>query len=189
MARILFDTGIFSVINEASAIGVGWLLNFYTAQTTTRIDTYTTPAGGVENTNPVASDAEGRFPAIWIDDGQSIKWVLTDEDGVVIMSLDDYEIPSTPPDFDPALNDFLAGDEPLQIANGGTGETSAANAIAALGGLPAAGGTVSGNITRATKGVHVYWNASGQTNGGMFVTVDTDPDPTSLPGQIWFQYE
>ena len=188
MPRILFDTGIFSVIDEASAIGVGWQLNFYTANTSSRINTYTTPDGGVENTNPVESDAEGRFPAIWIADNQTIKWVLADEDGAVIMSLDDYEIPASPPTFDPALDDFLAGDEPLQIADGGTGSDSAVNAIAALGGLPTAGGTMTGNITRSAKGVHLYWNASGQANGGVFVTVDSDPDPTSLAGQIWMKY-
>lgn len=187
MARILFDTGIFSVIDEASAIGVGWQLSFYTANTSTRITTYTTPGGVTANTNPVESDAEGRFPAIWIEDDQTIKWVLADEDGAVLMSLDDYEIPATPPTFDPALDGFLAGD-PLPIANGGTGETSAVNAIAALGGLPTAGGTMTGNITRSAKGVHLYWNASGQTAGAIFVTVDSDPDPTSAAGQIWMKY-
>lgn len=188
MARTLFDTGIFSVIDEASAIGVGWQLSFYTANTSSRIVTYTTPAGSTQNTNPVLSDAEGRFPAIWIDAGQSIKWVLADADGAVLTSLDNYFIPDTPPTFDPALNDFLAGDEALPIANGGTGETSAVNAIAALGGLPAAGGTVTGNITRSTKGVHLYWNAAGQVQGAVFVTVDSDPDPTSLAGQVWMKY-
>ena len=53
MARILFDTGIFSVIDEASAIGIGWQLSFYTASTTTRIATYTTPAGSTQNSNSV----------------------------------------------------------------------------------------------------------------------------------------
>jgi hypothetical protein len=188
VARILFDIGIFSVIDDASAIGVGWKLNFYTAGTLTRISTYTTPGGATANTNPVLSDADGRFPAIWIDDGQSIKWVFTTDTDDVIDSLDNYEIRAAPPSTDPALDDFLAGDEPLPIASGGTGETSAVNAIGALGGLPTAGGTVTGNITRSTKGVHLYWNASGQVNGGMFITVDSDPDPTSAAGQIWMKY-
>jgi hypothetical protein len=25
-------------------------------------------------------------------------------------------------------------------------------------------------------------------NGGVFLTVDTDPDPTSAAGQIWLKY-
>lgn len=188
MSRRLFDTTIFSVIDSASAIGVGWQLNFYTANTSTRIDTYTTAAGGVENTNPVMSNADGRFPAIWIDDGQSIKWTLADEDGAVLETVDDYEIPASPPTFAPALDDFLAGTDPLPIANGGTNATSAVNAIANLGGLPAAGGTVTDDITRSTKGVYVYWNASGQVNGAIYVTAAADPDPTSAAGEIWLKY-
>lgn len=188
MARKLFDNGIFSIVTDSSAIGVGWLLDFYTANTTTRITTYNAPSGGSANTNPLEADADGRFGEAWIDDGQTIKWTLRDADGAVKVTVDDYEIPTAPPSFAPALDDFLAGDEPLQIADGGTGQTSAVNAIAALGGLPAIGGTVSGNITRSTKGVHMYWNASGQVNGGWFVTVDSDPDPTTLAGQVWAKY-
>lgn len=188
MSRILFDTGIFSVIDEASAIGVGWQLSFYTANTSTRITTYTTPDGATANSNPVESDADGRFPAIWIADGQTIKWVLADADGAVLVTRDDYEIATAPPTFDPALDDFLAGNEALPIASGGTGETSAVNAIAALGGLPAAGGTVTDDITRSTKGVYLYNAAAGQVNGAVYVTVDSDPDPTSAAGEWWAKY-
>ena len=188
MTRILFDTGIFSVIDEASAIGVGWQLNFYTANTTTRIITYTTAGGSTENTNPVLSDAEGRFPEIWIDDDQSIKWTLADADGAIITTVDDYLIPASPPSFYPALDDFLAGDDPLPIANGGTASTSAVNALAALGALPAAGGTVTDDITRSTKGVYLYNSAAGQVNGAVYVTVDSDPDPTSAAGEWWAKY-
>lgn len=188
MARKLFDIGIFSVIDEASAIGVGWKLNFYTANTLTRIYTWTEPSGGSENANPVVADADGRFSAIWIDDGQSIKWILTEADGAVVMSLDDYEIPNAPPSFDPALDDFLAGDDPLPIANGGTGAETAVNAIAALGGLPAAGGTVTGAIIRGSAGAHLYNSAAGQTTGGVFVVPTATADPTTTAGQWWARY-
>lgn len=188
MTRILFDEGLYSVIGDASAIGVGWQLNFYTASTATRIITYTTPAGSVQNTNPVLSDAEGRFPEMWIDTGQSIKWSLADQDGAIITTVDNFLIASTPPSFDPALDDFLAGSEPLPIANGGTGESSAVNAIAALGGLPAAGGTVTDDITRSGKGVYLYNAAAGQVNGAVYVTVDSDPDPSSAAGEWWAKY-
>ncbi len=188
MARQLFDIGIFSVIDEASAIGVGWQLYFYTANTLTPIDTFTEPSGGVENSNPVVADADGRFPAIWIDDGQTIKWILTDADGAVKMSLDDYSIPSSPPEFDPALFDFLAGDDPLPIANGGTNSTSAVNALAALGALGLVGGIVTGAIIRGSAGAHLYNASAGQTTGGVFVTIDSDPDPTTTAGQWWATY-
>lgn len=190
MARKLFDIGIFSVIDVASSIGVGWLLNFYTASTTTRITTYTTPGGGVANSNPVVADADGRFPEIWIEEGQTIKWVLTNELGAVQYSVDDVAIAETPPDIAAGLVDFLTDptSDPLPVTYGGTGSTNAANAAAALAVLPLAGGTMTGNITRSTKGVHVYWNASGQTAGAMFITASGDPDPTSNPGEIWFGY-
>jgi hypothetical protein len=188
VARVLFDTGIFSVINTASAIGVGWRLAFYTANTTTPINTYTAQVGGVANSNPVLANAGGRFSAIWIDRGQSIKWILSDEDGAAIMSRDNWSISDEPPTFDPALDSFLAGDVPLPIASGGTGQTSAPNAIAALGGLPTAGGTVTGNIIRSTKGVHHFWDTAAMNNGGWFLTASTDPDPTSAAGQVWAKY-
>lgn len=188
MTRLLFDTGIFSVIDEASAIGIGWQLSFYTANTTTRIITYTTAAGSVQNTNPVLSDAEGRFPEMWIAPGQSIKWSLADADGAIITTVDNYAIPTTPPSFDPALDDFLAGNDPLPIANGGTNATSAGNAIANLGGLPLAGGTMTDDITRSGKGVYLYNGAAGQVNGAVYVTVDSDPDPTSAAGEWWAKY-
>jgi hypothetical protein len=62
------------------------------------------------------------------------------------------------------------------------------NAAAELAVLPLSGGTVTGDITRSTKGVHLYWNAAGQTGGAVFVTVDSDPDPTSAAGQVWMKY-
>lgn len=190
MARRLFDVGIFSVIDSASSIGVGWLLNFYTADTTTRIITYTTPAGGVQNANPVVAEADGRFPEIWIVEGQTIKWVLTDELGVVQLSVDDVELVTAPPEIASSLNSFLEDPtaNPLAVNKGGTGSTTAGNAAAALSVLPLAGGIVTGNITRSTKGVHVYWNAAGQTSGRMFITASGDPDPTSLAGDVWFGY-
>lgn len=189
MARILFDIGAFSFIDEASAIGVGWGVNFYTADTLSRIITYTTADGSTQNSNPVFVGSDGRLPPIWIDRGQSIKWGFQDADGAPVGdTFNDLDIPDLPDTFDPALNDFLAGDEPLPIANGGTASTSAPNAIAAIGGLPVAGGTMTDDISRSGKGVYLYWNAAGQVEGTIFVTASGDPDPTSLAGQIWMQY-
>ncbi len=187
MARTLFDLGIYSVIDETSAIGVGWLLGFYEAGTTTETDTYTLPVGGVANSNPVEADADGRFPQIWRDPGD-YKFVLYDADGVPVKTVDDDTVPDAPPTFDPALDDFLAGDEPLPIANGGTGQATAANAIVALGGLPLAGGAMTSQITQATKGAYLYNGTAGMANGAVILGAAADPDPTSLAGQWWAKY-
>lgn len=187
MARQLFDTGIFSVIDEASAIGSGWLLGWFVADTTTPTDTYVEPTGGTANSNPVEADADGRFPPMWLDPGD-YKYVLYDADGVVIKTQNDYSVADAPPSFDPALDDFLAGDAPLPIANGGTGQATAPNAIAALGGVAKAGDSMTGNLTRATKGGFFFWNASGMAVNEGFLTIDSDPDPTSSAGQSWWKY-
>lgn len=187
---LLFDTGLFSIIGLDSEIEVGSKLYWCVANTTTPADTYTTPALNVENTNPVLAGADGRFPEIWLAPGD-YKYVLTAPDGSPadpLHTVDDFNVPDSPPSFDPSLDDFLAGNEPLPIASGGTGETSAVNALSALGGLPLAGGTVTGNITRSTKGVHLYFNTAGMSNGAVFLSIDSDPDPTSAAGQIWLKY-
>ncbi len=186
----LFDTGVFSVIDEASAIQVGAKLYWYVANTTTLVDTYSDPELTVENTNPVLAEADGRFPQMWLAPGL-YKYVLTAPDGnpmSPLVTVDDYRVSDEPETFDPDLAAFLAGAVPLPIASGGTGQTSAVNAIAALGGLPAAGGAVTGSITRSTKGVHLFWETAAMNNGNVFLTVDSDPDPSTLAGQIWMRW-
>lgn len=187
MARQLFDTGIFSVIDETSAIGIGWSLGWFVATTTTPTDSYSEPIGGVANANPVPADADGRFPPMWLNPGD-YKYVLYDADSVPIKTQDDYTVSSAPPDVDPALYDFLAGDDPLDIPHGGTGEATASNAIAALGGLPVDGGTMTADIIRSTKGVYLYNNAAGMTAGTVYLTASGDPDPSSVAGEWWAQY-
>lgn len=188
MSRILFDYRLFSVDDGSGGVEPGALLNFYTAATTSRIITYTTAAGSVQNTNPVVADANGTWPEIWIDTGQSIKWVRTDSLGAHPISVDNYAILSAAPSIDSALYDFLAGNAPLPIANGGTASETAVNALAALAALGLVGGTLTGQVLQSGKGAFLYNGASGQAHGGVFVTVDSDPDPTTLAGQWWAKY-
>lgn len=186
----LFDTGLFSVIGLDSQIEVGAKLYWYVAGTATATNTYSDPGLSVPNTNPVLAQADGRFPEIWLAPGD-YKYVLTAPGGSPadpLHTVDDFNVPDTPPSFDPALDDFLSGNEPLPIANGGTASTSAVNSLAAIGGLPLAGGTVTGNIVRSTKGVHHFWDTAAMNNGGWFITAAADPDPTTLPGQVWAKY-
>ena len=54
--------------------------------------------------------------------------------------------------------------------------------------LPAAGGSVSGNIARTGAGVHLYHMAAAMASGRVFLTAAGAADPTSLPGDIWLTY-
>lgn len=189
MARRLFDDGIYSVVTSSGAIGVGWQLAFYSAGTTTPITTWNAGDSGSANSNPVISDANGRFGPIWVDESQSIKWVLSDANGVPQRTFDEVGIEPTPVAPDASLNSFLTVVAPLPIANGGTNATSAANALANLGALPAAGGTVAGNIVRNTKGAHAYFHDAAMVNPEIFISATGGADPRGgLPGQIWLKY-
>lgn len=88
---ILYDQGIYSIVDADSAIGVGWKLWFYDTGTTTPKATYPTEADAIAltnaNANPVVADSAGRFGAIWLVDAD-YKVVLTDENDVVQMTRD-----------------------------------------------------------------------------------------------------
>lgn len=185
---MLFDTGIFSVVGLDSLIEAGWSLGFFAAGTTTEVNTFTDSTLTTANTNPVIAAASGRFPEIWLAAG-SYKYVLYDPDGVSKVTVDDYVVSADAPTIAGSLNSFLAGTAALAIANGGTGQTTAANAIAALGGVAKSGDTLTGNLVRNTKGAHVYFNAAGITTPEIFITASAASDPRGgLPGQLWFKY-
>lgn len=187
LARILFDTGIFNVLSSAGALGAGWKLNWYLEDSSTRIDTYVGELVATKNANPVVADANGRFSQIWIEADQRLKYVLTDADGTVKVTVNGYVAAAVPPDIDASLEDFVAGISALPVANGGTGSTSAANARTALAVLGTAGGTMTGNITRSGKGIHPYFNNSSMTGGQIYIQA-AGADPTSNPGDIVFEY-
>lgn len=190
MARSLFTINLASIIGTDSALSVGAKLYFYEEDGVTEATTYTTTDGSVENANPMLTQSDGRFAQqAWLEPGAYV-YVLTAPGGSPASPLftGEFLATNTPESFDPALDDFLQGDEPLPIAQGGTASTSAVNALTALGALPAAGGTVTGNIVRSTKGVHLFWETAAMNNGGVFLTVDSDPDPTDAAGEIWMKY-
>jgi hypothetical protein len=55
--------------------------------------------------------------------------------------------------------------------------------------LPLAGGTVTGNVSRAGAGPHIYHVNPTFGSGRIFVTANGAADPTSLPGDIWLEKE
>jgi hypothetical protein len=58
---------------------------------------------------------------------------------------------------------------------------------AAVGYTPFTGGTVTTNIVRSEGGVHPYWADAAMTGGRVYATDEGASDPTSQPGDIWFE--
>lgn len=111
----------------------GGLLYSYTAGTTTPLDTYTTRAGTVPNTNPVVLDANGEAD-IWVAGGVLYKFVLKDSAGVTqwtednVPSAQDYSLlgdgsvtaPALAFAADPNTGVYRPAADQLAIAAGGT---------------------------------------------------------------------
>ncbi len=192
MTRKLFDERLFSIINPDSSIEVGAKLYWYEANTTVLAVTYTTPAGMVANSNPVLANADGRFPSMWLEPGD-YKYVLTAADGSPAdpeVTQDDYTVEAAPPEIDPALYDFLAGDVPLPIANGGTNATAAGDAAVELEVLALSGGELTGQLTQDNAGAYLYNADTGMSQGAVFLIEDGDPDPAGYnqPGMWLLKY-
>jgi hypothetical protein len=82
---------------------------------------------------------------------------------------------------------------PISIANGGTGQDTAAEALTALGAFPAAGGaiagdsTIDGKLTRFGYGAHAHFASTSMT-GARFYVQALGSDPTANPGDAVFEY-
>lgn len=77
--------------NNDGTVLSGGLLNTYLAGTTTSAVTYTTSAGTIAHGNPIQLNSAGRVPAsgeIWLTDGITYKFVLTDANNVLIATYD-----------------------------------------------------------------------------------------------------
>lgn len=63
----------------------------YTAGTTTPQATYTTVSGGIAHANPIILDANGRVNEIWLTEGVSYKFFITDANDVTIGTYDNLD--------------------------------------------------------------------------------------------------
>jgi len=75
----------------------GGQINTYQAGSTTPLTTYTDSTGTVANSNPIVLGTSGRPPnEIWLNNGYSYKFVLSDASSNVIATYDNlYGIPSS----------------------------------------------------------------------------------------------
>lgn len=97
---------------------------FYAPSTTTPKNVYSDAGLTTPHAHPVVADSYGRLPVIYFGSGQ-YKVVLTTSADVAIYTADN---------IDPSISSGLSS---LPIAQGGTGATSAAVALANLGGATA----------------------------------------------------
>ena len=68
----------------------GGYIYTYQAGSSTPLATYTTAAGTIANTNPIQLGTSGRPPQeIWLTEGFSYKFILTDSSAVQIATFDD----------------------------------------------------------------------------------------------------
>jgi hypothetical protein len=77
--------------NNDGTVLSGGKLNTYTAGTTTPATTYTNSGGTIAHSNPIIFNSAGRVPAsgeIWLTDGITYKFVLTDANNVLIATYD-----------------------------------------------------------------------------------------------------
>ena len=77
--------------NNDGTVLSGGKINTYTAGTTTPATTYTTSAGSIAHSNPIVLNSAGRVPGsgeIWLTDGVTYKFVLTDANDVLIATYD-----------------------------------------------------------------------------------------------------
>ncbi len=90
------------IFTNAGAVGVGYKYYFYQTGTTTPVTTYQNIGLTVANTNPVLSDANGRFPEIWYSDLSQLKLIVKDSSNNTIETVD----PVGATDAAVSLNDF-----------------------------------------------------------------------------------
>ena len=98
VAKQIFFGSTGSYVNKPLASG--YIYTYY-AGTTTPLATYTDSAGLSPNTNPIrmnaagyAQDGSGNSAEIWLTNGQSYKFVVTDADGVQQWTADNVKIPA-----------------------------------------------------------------------------------------------
>ena len=103
MAQRFYEP-IARIFTNAGAVGVGYKYFFYQTGTTTPVTTYQNAGLTVANTNPVISDANGRFPEIWYSDLSQLKLIVKDSSNNIVDGAGADPVGAT--DAAVSLNDF-----------------------------------------------------------------------------------
>jgi len=103
MAQRFYEP-IARIFTNAGLVGVGYKYYFYQTGTTTQVTTYQDDGLTVANTNPVLSDANGRFPEIWYSDLSQLKLIVKDSNNNIVDGAGADPVGAT--DAAVSLNDF-----------------------------------------------------------------------------------
>lgn len=132
----------------------------------------------------------GDSPAFVFADGDDYSIRVRDQDDTVVFYVPSIKV--TGQQFQP-LDSDLTAIAALATTAYGRGLLTLANqaALKAATGipdcLPLIGGTVTGNVTRSSAGVHLYHADGAMVSGRVFLTDHDAADPTSLVGDVWLK--
>ena len=76
---------------------IGWKVYTYSSRTTTKIDSYSDPAGTAKHTNPIVLDSRGEYPGqgLYLSDGVAYTLELCRPDGTSVATVDDVHSANT----------------------------------------------------------------------------------------------
>lgn len=87
----LFDARL-QAINASGTPLSGATLNFYRGSTSTAITTYQDADATTPHPSPVVADSTGTFPAIFLNTVNDYKFILKDQSGITIATVDDIPV-------------------------------------------------------------------------------------------------
>jgi hypothetical protein len=162
-------------------------INTYLAGSSTPAATYTTSAGNVANANPIVLTAGGFLAnEVWLTDGVSYKFVITDSASNIIQTLDNVSSTKTIYDFHvfitgkPAASQYLFRVPMIRAMTFNVGLISASGTLAYA--TASAAATASYTLSIAKNGTPfgtvVY--ALGATTG----TITAATPPSLAPGDV-----
>lgn len=144
--------------DSGTPLSNGQIVTYAAGSFTTQLETYTTAAGDVQNSNPIILDSEGRInTAIWLIDGAAYQFVLYAANGVTVLaSCDDITGQLSPTTGAVTING-------TSIALGTSGTVTAA--ASTLTGTTLASGVTASSLTSVGTLTSLAVTGTNTTNG------------------------